>query len=85
VTVKGAEVKLTPIEYSLLRLFVQHSGRVLTHQHILREIWGPNQGDHTDYLRVHIAHLREKLEPKAARSSFLKTESGIGYRFIDKG
>src|SRR5579862_3740381 len=48
VTIKGAEVKLTPIEYSLLRLFVQHSGRVLTHQHILREIWGPNQGDHTD-------------------------------------
>jgi len=84
VSVKGAEVKLTPIEYSLLRLFVQHAGRVLTHQYILREVWGPNQAEHTDYLRVHIAHLREKLEPKSARSSFLKTESGIGYRFIDK-
>jgi two-component system KDP operon response regulator KdpE len=83
VRVKDNEVKLTPIEYSLLCLFVQHPGRVLTHQHILKEVWGPNSIDHTDYLRVHIAHLRQKLEPNSPRSSYLKTEPGIGYRLVE--
>jgi two-component system KDP operon response regulator KdpE len=67
-----------------LALFVQHPARVLTHQHILREIWGPNSLDHTDYLRVHIAHLRQKLEPDSSRSTYLKTEAGIGYRLVEK-
>ena len=83
VKVNGTEIKLTPIEYSLLRVFVQHPGRVLTHQHILREVWGPNSLDHTDYLRVHIAHLRQKLEPDSSRSTYLKTEAGIGYRLVE--
>ena len=83
VRVRGREVKLTPIEYSLLRLFAQNAGKVLTHQHILREVWGPNYVEHTDYLRVHIAHLREKLEPDSLRSTFIKTEPGIGYRLVE--
>lgn len=84
VKVNGNEIKLTPIEYSLLSVFVQHPGRVLTHQHILKEVWGPNSLDHTDYLRVHIAHLRQKLEPDTSRSSYLKTEAGIGYRLVEE-
>ncbi|HLH52171.1 MAG TPA: response regulator [Verrucomicrobiae bacterium] len=84
VKVNGTEIKLTPIEYSLLSLFVRYPGRVLTHQQILKEVWGPNSTEHTDYLRVHIAHLRQKLEPQSSRSTFLKTEPGIGYRFTDK-
>jgi two-component system KDP operon response regulator KdpE len=80
----GAEVKLTPIEYSLLRLLAQNAGKVLTHQHILREVWGPNFVEHTDYLRVHIAHLREKLQTDSARSSLIKTEPGIGYRLVER-
>ena len=61
VRVRGKEVKLTPIEYSLLNLFVRHPRRVLTHQHILREVWGPHSLGRTDYLCVHAAHLRQKL------------------------
>jgi two-component system KDP operon response regulator KdpE len=83
VTVHGSEVKLTPIEYSLLRLFVQNSGKVLTHQQVLRQVWGPVYVDHTDYLRVHIAHLRQKLEPDSPVSSFIKTEPGVGYRLVE--
>jgi two-component system, OmpR family, KDP operon response regulator KdpE len=84
VRMRGNELKLTPIEYSLLRLFVQNAGKVLTHQHILRDVWGPVYVEHTDYLRVHIAHLRQKLEPDSSRSTFIKTEPGIGYRFLEK-
>jgi two-component system KDP operon response regulator KdpE len=83
VRVSGSEVRLTPIEYSLLSLFAQNSGRVLTHQHILREVWGPNSLEHTDYLRVHMAHLRQKLEPNSSRSTYLKTEAGVGYRLVE--
>jgi two-component system, OmpR family, KDP operon response regulator KdpE len=84
VKLRGSEVKLTPIEYSLLRLFVQNPGKVLTHQHILREVWGPVYVEHTDYLRVHIAHLRQKLEVDSSRSVQIKTEPGIGYRLLEK-
>ena len=84
VKVNGSEVRLTPIEYSLLSVFVQRPGRVLTHQHILREVWGPNSLEHTDYLRVHIAHLRQKLEPNSSRSTYLKTEAGVGYRLVEE-
>jgi two-component system KDP operon response regulator KdpE len=83
VKVRGSEVKLTPIEYSLLRLFVRNAGKVLTHGQILRQVWGPVYEEHTDYLRVHIAHLRQKLEPDSARSSFIRTEPGVGYRFAE--
>ncbi|SPE61509.1 DNA-binding response regulator in two-component regulatory system with KdpD [Verrucomicrobia bacterium] len=84
VRVKGQEVRLTATEYSLLRLFVQHAGRVLTHKQILREVWGPNSVEQTNYLRVYMAHLREKLEPGAAKPTLLITEPGVGYRLIEK-
>ncbi len=85
VKVGGNEVKLTATEYALLRLFVQHAGKVLTHQQILREVWGPNYVDQTQYLRVYLAHLREKLETDPAKPSLFITEPGIGYRLMVKG
>ncbi|HEX7570972.1 MAG TPA: response regulator [Verrucomicrobiae bacterium] len=78
----GTEVKLTPTEYALLRLFVVHAGKVLTHRQLLTEVWGPNAVEQTQYLRVHIAHLREKLEDDAGRPGFILTESGVGYRAV---
>jgi len=77
----GNEVKLTPTEYALLRLFVIHAGKVLTHRHLLTEVWGPNAKD-TQYLRVHIAHLRDKIEDDPARPTLIVTEPSIGYRFL---
>ncbi len=85
VKLEGTEVKLTATEYSLLRLFVQHSGKVLTHRHILREVWGPNYTEQTHYLRVYVAHLREKLEREPAKPRLLVTEPGVGYRLIEEG
>lgn len=84
VKVKGLEVRLTGTEYALLHLLVHHSGKVLTHQQILREIWGPDQLEQTHYLRVYIAHLREKLETIAAQPELIITEPGVGYRLIEK-
>jgi two-component system, OmpR family, KDP operon response regulator KdpE len=84
VKLKGKEVKLTATEYSLLRLFVQHAGKVLTHRQILREVWGPNYVEQTHYLRVYLAHLREKLETNAAQPELLITEPGVGYRLVSK-
>ena len=84
VRLKGKEVKLTATEYSLLRLFVQHAGKVLTHRQILREVWGPNYVEQTHYLRVYLAHLREKLEANPAQPELLITEPGVGYRLISK-
>jgi two-component system KDP operon response regulator KdpE len=83
VRVEGKEVKLTATEYALLRLFVQHAGKVLTHQQILREVWGPNYVDQTQYLRVYMAHLREKLETEPSKPSLLLTEPGVGYRLME--
>ncbi len=85
VKLEGKEVKLTATEYSLLRLFVQHAGKVLTHRHILREVWGPNYLDQTHYLRVYLAHLREKLEREPSKPTLLVTEPGVGYRLIEEG
>ena len=82
VRLKGREVKLTATEYSLLRLFVQHAGKVLTHRQILKEVWGPNYVEQTHYLRVYIAHLREKLESEPSKPCLITTESGIGYRLM---
>lgn len=78
----GREVKLTPIEYSLLRLFVTHAGRVLTHRQLLTEIWGPKAAEQTHYLRVHIAHLREKLEKEPGAPELIRTEPAVGYRLV---
>jgi two-component system, OmpR family, KDP operon response regulator KdpE len=78
VTVRGNEVKFSPREYAVLRLLVQHAGKVLTHKMILREVWG---GD-TDvqYLRIYIRALRQKIEPDPERPSHILTETGVGYR-----
>jgi len=84
VKLKGKEVRLTATEYSLLRLFVHHAGKVLTHRQILREVWGPNYVEQTHYLRVYLAHLREKLETNPAQPELLITEPGVGYRLASK-
>ncbi len=80
VAVAGAPVRLTPTEYSLLRLFVQHVGRVLTHRQILREVWGPNAEEDSNYLRVFITGLRKKLEENPHAPALIVTEPGVGYR-----
>jgi two-component system, OmpR family, KDP operon response regulator KdpE len=80
---KGNEVRLTATEYALLRLFIQHAGKVLTHRHILREVWGPNAVEQTHYLRVYIAHLREKLETEPSKPRLILTEPGVGYRLLE--
>jgi two-component system KDP operon response regulator KdpE len=82
VTRGSREIKLTATEYALLRLFVRHPGRVLTHRYILREIWGPKSEEHRQYLRVYVTHLRQKIESDPANPTLITTESGIGYRFI---
>jgi two-component system KDP operon response regulator KdpE len=76
----GKEVKLTAKEYDLLRYLAVHRDRVVTHQQILRELWGPNAEKNTHYLWVYIAQLRQKLENDPHEPKFFQTESGIGYR-----
>jgi two-component system KDP operon response regulator KdpE len=83
VTVAGEAVHLTPIEFRLLQLLAQHAGKVLTHRHLLREVWGPGSVEHTHYLRVHMAALRRKIEKDGARPQWLLTEPGVGYRLRD--
>ncbi len=76
----GAGVHLTPIEYRLLAVLVSNAGRVLTHHHLLREVWGPNRQDSAHYLRIFMANLRQKLEVDPSRPRHLLTETGVGYR-----
>jgi len=78
----GVPLKLTGKEYGLFRLLATHCGKVLTHQQILRELWGPEAEEQTHYLRVHMTHLRQKLEDTPNQPRYLKTESGIGYRLV---
>jgi two-component system KDP operon response regulator KdpE len=80
VTVAGAEVRLTPIEYRLLTALARHAGRVLTHDQLLRDVWGPGYMNQRHYLRVYMAQLRSKLERSPARPRYLITEPGVGYR-----
>ena len=80
VTRGGQEVKLSPKEFDLLRHLVMHAGKVLTHRHLLREVWGPAQADEVQYLRVFIRGLRQKLEPDPTRPTHILTELGVGYR-----
>ncbi|HTJ41291.1 MAG TPA: response regulator [Kofleriaceae bacterium] len=82
VTVAGAQVHLTPIEFKLLVTLARHAGKVLTHRQLLREVWGP-RSTQTHYLRVHMAALRRKIEADPARPKWLTTEPGIGYRLRD--
>ena len=80
VTVAGREVQLTPTEYELLRVLVTHAGKVLTHRHLLREVWGAEYGEEFHMLHVNISNLRRKIEPDPARPQFIITEPGVGYR-----
>ncbi len=82
VAIKGVPIKLTGKEYSLLRLFIQHRGKVLTHRQILSAIWGPDAKPQTHYLHVYVRRLREKLEEDPDEPVYFRTESGIGYRFV---
>jgi two-component system KDP operon response regulator KdpE len=84
VSVSGAIVHLTPIEFRLLALLARHAGKVLTHRQLLHELWGPRSTQHTHYLRVHMAALRRKLETDPARPRWLATEPGVGYRLRDE-
>ena len=78
----GAEVHLTPIEYRLLALLIANAGRVLTHRQLLREVWGPSHAEDTHYLRVYMTGLRRKLEANPTLPRYIRTESGVGYRFV---
>ena len=80
VTVSGQAVHLTPIEYRLLAMLARHAGKVLTHDLLLREVWGPGYTQQSHYLRVYMAQLRHKLEADPARPRLLITEPGVGYR-----
>ena len=80
VKLNGVEVKLTPTEYSLLRVLVQNAGKVVTHRQLLRTVWGEKAESQAQYLRVYVTHLRKKLEADADSPSLIKTEVGIGYR-----
>jgi two-component system KDP operon response regulator KdpE len=77
-------IKLTSTEYALFAMFVKNEGKVLTHQHLLREIWGPGYINQSQYLRVFIAQLRKKIETDPNRPEYIVTESGVGYRFVSK-
>lgn len=81
VKVKGSEIKLTATEYALLKLLATHAGKVVTHKQLLRDVWGPNAEEQSQYLRVYMMHLRKKIEVAGAER-LLRTESGIGYRLI---
>jgi len=80
VILKGIEVKLSAKEFDLLQCLVKHAGKVLTHQFLLREVWGPAHGEDVQYLRVYIRTLRQKLEEHPTRPRYLLTETGVGYR-----
>jgi two-component system, OmpR family, KDP operon response regulator KdpE len=82
VTMRGEQVELTPTEFNLLAVLARHAGRVLTHQTLLREVWGPEYGTETHYLRVYVGQLRKKLGDDPARP-LLVTEPGVGYRLAD--
>jgi two-component system, OmpR family, KDP operon response regulator KdpE len=80
----GEEIHLTPIEFGLLRVLALHRGKLVTHRQLLRDVWGPAYEDETHYLRVHVAHIRSKIEREPSRPRHLITEPGIGYRLRDE-
>ena len=83
VTRKGQEIHLTATEYALLRVLAQHHGKVVTHRQLLREVWGPQAEDQSQYLRVYMNHLRKKIEDASDPAKLIQTESGVGYRLIE--
>ena len=82
VTINGQEVQLTPTEYDLLKIFVEHRGKIVTQQMLLSQVWKTDQKKRS-YLHVYVGHLRRKIEPDPAHPHFLHTISGVGYRFRD--
>jgi two-component system KDP operon response regulator KdpE len=82
VRLRGAEVRLSPIEFAVLKQLITHAGKVLTHRMLLQSIWGPEYGGETEYLRVYVNRLRQKLEPDSTNPRYLLTEPGVGYRFV---
>jgi len=85
VTREGAEVRLTPIEWGLVEALVRNAGKLVASRQLLQQVWGPEYGTETNYLRVHLAHIRRKLEPDPARPRYFVTEPGMGYRFEGPG
>ena len=82
VTKKGDEVSLTRTEYELLKSLASNTGKVMTHRELLQEVWGPEYGEETEYLRTFIKQLRRKLEPNPSHPTYLLTQPGLGYRFV---
>jgi two-component system, OmpR family, KDP operon response regulator KdpE len=80
VTRAGEEIHLTPIEFDILRELARHSGKLVTQRQLLQAVWGPGYDLETHYLRVHVAHIRAKIEPNPSRPAYLITEPGVGYR-----
>ena len=80
VTFEEQEISLTPTEYDLLRILLQNAGKVITHQHLLRQVWGTAYDSEMHLLRVNISNLRRKIEPDPARPKYIITEPGVGYR-----
>ncbi len=80
VALRGERVKLSPKEFSLLKILAMNAGKLLTHKYLMKEIWGEAHGDDNQYLRIYIAQLRQKLEKDPARDQFIVNEPGIGYR-----
>jgi two-component system KDP operon response regulator KdpE len=83
VTTRGKDVKLSPTEYKLLYELVTNAGRVMLHQDLLRKVWGRGYGEETEYLRVYVRYLRQKLEADSSKPQYILTEPGVGYRFVD--
>ncbi|NNM81423.1 MAG: response regulator [Burkholderiales bacterium] len=80
VMLDASEIHLTPIEYRLLSVLARNAGKVLTHRHLLKEVWGPSHVEHAHYLRIYMGQLRHKLEKEPANPRYLLTETGVGYR-----
>ncbi len=85
VLLKGEEVALTPTEYDLLRLLVQNAGKVMTHNHLLSQVWGHSYEEDAHLLRVNMSNLRRKIEPDPSRPHYILTEPGVGYRLRAEG
>jgi two-component system KDP operon response regulator KdpE len=83
VTRNGDEIHLTPIEFDILRELAHHAGKLVTQRQLLQAVWGPGYDLETHYLRVHVAHIRAKIEPDPSHPSYLITEPGVGYRLRD--
>jgi len=82
VKVNGDEVKLTATEFSLLQVLVRNAGKVVTHRMLLKEVWGPNSVEHTQYLRVYMGQIRKKLQTREDSPELIATEAAVGYRFL---